>query len=150
MTTQRQENFVRAFVETGDSTRAAVIAGYGGDPSEVQWRLLRTPTVVALLGAELARAKVEDGILARNCLREIAQGASFPAAARVTAARTLFEYVGLLGNKGDGGSSKDPSEMSSDELRDLIARLDRELGDRAKPVNAPIAPPVDDQVSDFL
>lgn len=150
MATERQEIFVRAFVNTGDSTRAAIDAGYGGDPSEVQWRLLRTPTVVAMISAELARARVEDGILARNALREIAQGSSFPAAARVTAARTLFEYVGLLGSRGETGAAKDPSEMSADELRDLIARLDKELGDRAKPVNAPVPALPDSQVSEFL
>ena len=40
--------------------------------------------------------------------------------------------------------------MSADELRDLIDRIERELSERAKPVNAPVPALVDDQVSDFL
>jgi len=148
MTTNRVEIFARAFLEHGDVSRAALDAGYAGN--NYGYKLLDHPNTGAAIAHALQRAKVEDGALARRALRQIAGEDRFPAAARVTAARTLMEYAGMIGTKADSSSSKDPSDMSADELRTLIARLDKELGDRATPVNAPVSIPAPDDVSDFL
>lgn len=148
MTTNRVEIFAAQIISHGDTKLAASEAGYA-DPN-YGYVMLSNPNVAAALAVALQRAKLEDGVLARKALRQIAGEDRFPAAARVTAARTLMEYAGMIGNRGETGAAKDPSEMSAEELRDLIARLDKELGDRATPVNAPTPALPDSEVSDFL
>lgn len=150
--TDMQERFCVALVNNGGhKTAAAIEAGYTTHSARVMAsRILALPHVAARVAVELEEQRTVSGVIAVNVLQTVARGEKYPAAARVTAARTLAEYAGLIGNKSADASTKDPSEMSADELRDLIARLDRELGDRAKPVNAPDSAPIDSEVSDFL
>lgn len=149
---ERQDRFAIEYVNSlGDGTAAALAAGYAESTAKSGVStLLKHPRVAARIAVELEQQRTVSGVIAVTVLQRIAKGETYPAAARVTAARTLAEYAGLIGNRPADASNKDPSEMSADELRDLIARLDRELGDRAKPVNAPDSTPIDDQLSDFL
>lgn len=148
-----QERFCVEYVERhADGTAAALAAGYSNSTAHTQVsRLLSLPTVAARIAVELDKQRTVSGVIGLSVLKEIARHAAAPAAARVTAARTLMEYAGMIGGKPhDPTAGKDPSEMSAEELRTLIARLDKELGDRAMPVNAPIPTLPNSDLSDFL
>lgn len=152
MLTEMQERFSVEYVaRQADGTAAALAAGYADTTAHTMVsRLLSSPHVAARIAVELDKQRVVSGTIGLTVLQSIARQDRFPAAARVTAARTLMEYAGMIGGKAETGATKDPSEMSAEELRTLIARLDKELGDRATPVNAPVLALPDSEVSDFL
>src|SRR3990167_661346 len=80
--------------------------------------------------------------------REIAADVKQQSASRVGAARLLLELAGLIGAGRDARSQdKDPSTMSTAELRAEIQRLDRAVSDRAAVV-APTVPTLDHELFD--
>jgi phage terminase small subunit len=145
--TTRRHIFLTRLLASGDVALSAREAGYAVDGYGYQ--LLRDPNVAAELQILLQQAKAEDVTFARYVLHTIAGDKDQPGGARVTAARTLLEYAGAMQKAGDRGASKDPSEMTADELRGLITRLDRELGDRAKPVEGTESVPLPSEVVDM-
>jgi hypothetical protein len=147
MLTERRVTFLNRMVEHGDVRLAAEQAGFS--QPIYGYEILKEQSVQAELRATLERAKTEDIVFARSVLWKIAGHTDAPAGARVTAARTLLEYAGAMQKVGNGPSGKDPSEMTGDELRALIDRLDRELGDRAKPVEGTESVPLPSQVIDM-
>lgn len=150
MLTAMQERFAVEYVgRMGDGTSAALAAGYAESTAHTMVsRLLSSPFVAARIVAEVERQRAISGTIGLMTMQKIAKGDNYPAAARVTAARALMDYARLF-DRADS-SAKDPADMSADELRDLIGRIERELSERAKPVNAPVPALIDDQVSDFL
>jgi len=149
MATERQISFVKALVRSGDQTQAAIDAGYAQESAAVAAsKLLALPSVSAMIAVELERVRIEGGLLGFNTLRLISRSDKAPAAARVTAARTLMEYAGMIGRTGQ--AEKDPADMSTEELRHLLGRIDTEIVSRAKPVNGPVASPIPSQVIDLI
>jgi len=146
------EKFAVEYVRNNaQGTAAALFAGYAESTAVHQVsRILSLPIVQATIARELGIQRAVSGTIGLYVLQEVARSAAFPAAARCTAARTLMEYAGLIGAKGDPGASKDPSEMTTAELHATLARIDREIGDRAKPVNGPMVSPIPDEVAEFL
>lgn len=71
---------------------------------------------------------------------------------RLDAAKTILDRVGIAPQKTGATPSegRGMSEMSVDELRAHVEALEHELGNRARPVDAPDAPVEDAQVLDAL
>lgn len=103
------------------------------------------------MARELDKARAEAGVIGLNVVKKLAEGEHIPPNVRATAARTLLEFAGLIGKtRADAADGKDISERSADELRALIARLDQELGDRAKVVAEAETADIPSQVLDML
>ena len=94
--------------------------------------------------------RFEAARVALATFHEIAADKTAQATARIGAARALGEIAGLLGvGKETLGSGKEPQEMSTDELHDLVGKLSGELAGRAKPIT-PRSEPSLRQVTDLL
>lgn len=149
MLTDLQTAWVREFIAVGDATRASELAGYSLPTARViGWKHLQNRAVMAAVAAALECAKAEGGVIAVRVLKEIAEKGRNEGA-RVTAARALGEWAGIIGRQA-GDAVKDPAEMSTAELRQLLAKVDSEIASRAKPVNGPDASPIPQQVIDLL
>lgn len=110
----------------------------------------------------ITSALQRDAKKARRFLRQVLDGAVFDdeqlatmaaTKLRMEAAHLLLDRAGYVPPKAGEPNQvmKDPSEMGSDELRVFLARAERELGNRAFPVDsAPIAPDPNQQVLDML
>jgi len=147
MATEMQSAFISAVSRGIEPIQAARDAGYRM-PAVTVYQLLRSPRVIEEIARNLERSRVESGAIGLSVAREIAQLRVAPAAARMTAARTLMEWAGMLGR--NGPQEKDPADMSTEELRQLLGRIDTEIVSRAKPVNGPVASPIPSQVIDLI
>ncbi len=110
------------------------------------------PTIALALEQEIARRAREGALVALKVLRKIAEDETKPSQARVSAAKALAEIAHLTGAHQASGSSKDPSEMTLEELRADLVRLDRieaELGQRARVIR-PSEPIVDPELVELL
>jgi phage terminase small subunit len=126
--TDRQQQFVHEIVKSGvNPTEAARRAGYRA-PKETSYTLTRTPHIVLAIRQE--RARMFDGDLANVAavtLRDIMLDSQAPAAARVSAARTVLEVTRELGRRqDDAGSDKQLHEMTPEELAGLISKWEVE------------------------
>lgn len=126
--TPMQGQFVREVVANGvNPTEAARRAGFAV-PREAGYRLSRLPHVMAAVRQE--RARLFDGELANvaaETLRQVMTDPEAPAAARVSAARTVLEVTRELGRRqDDGGADKQLHEMTPDELAGLISKWEAE------------------------
>lgn len=152
--------FVHAYVNSGNIELASAQSGFSGSTGQY---IIRQDIVQAALRQEMQRALNEDAALARAFLREILDGSAFPEGRkdsegalklRADVGKTLMDRAGYVAPKaGDGASpgAKDPSEMTSDELRAFIDKAEATLADRAKPIdNAPNAPVDDSQIADLI
>lgn len=64
---------------------------------------------------------------------EIASNKDAPAHARVAAARLVLEVAGLVGaGRSQAPKDKEPSQLTTEELRARVADIDREIADRAR------------------
>jgi hypothetical protein len=147
MATERQITFARAVARGLEPIQALAEAGYS-ESANYAWKLIRSPAVVEIIRQELEAQRVDAGAIGFRVMREIAEKGKNEGA-RVTAARTLLEYAGLIGRQA-GDAVKDPAEMSTAELRQLLAKVDSEIASRAKPVNGPEASTIPQQVLDLL
>lgn len=134
--TQMQQDFVFAIVSEGcNPTEAARRAGFES-PKAAAYRLPRIPHIAAAIRQE--RIKLFDADLANvaaHTLRSVMQDTSAPAAARVSAARTVLEVTRELGRaKEDPADDKSLGEMTADELASLIDRWQGERAAMAKDV----------------
>lgn len=128
--TPKQQVFVRELVHGNETpTGAARKAGYNS-PQQTGYVLSRTPHIVMAVRQERARL-FDNGLanIAAATLRSVMLDESAPAAARVSAARTVLEVTREIGRRQeDPTSEKDLSEMTAEELAGLI---DRWKGERA-------------------
>lgn len=147
MATERQITFARAVARGLEPIQALAEAGYS-ESANYAWKLVRSPAVVEIIRQEIEAQRVDAGSIGLRVMREIAERGKNEGA-RVTAARTLLEYAGLIGRQA-GDAVKDPAEMSTAELRQLLAKVDSEIASRAKPVNGPESSPIPQQVLDLL
>lgn len=114
------------------------------------WQLLSSSTIAGLIADELTRVKAEAGAIGYQTAVTIARNEKLPAGARMVAARTLLEFGGYIGKRQDDAPGKDLGELSADQLRDLVTKIDKELGDRARPVNTIESQALPSQLSDML
>lgn len=134
--TPMQQDFVRVLVTQGaNATEAARQAGFA-KPKEAAYRVTRLPHVAAAIRQE--RARVFDADLANvaaETLRAVMTDKEAPAAARVSAARTVLEVTRELGRRQeDGSNDKQLHEMTPDELAGLISKWEVERSKVAKDI----------------
>jgi phage terminase small subunit len=126
--TPMQQVFVREVVANAcNQTEAAKRAGFG-TPRQAAYVLSRTPHVQAAIRQERARMFDADlANVAAATLRSVMTDSEAPAAARVSAARTVLEVTRELGRRQDDqDADKQLHEMTPDELAGLIDKLDSE------------------------
>lgn len=124
--TDQQTSFVEQLVSNGcTQTEAARRAGYA-DPGMEAWRLMRKPHVIAAVREH--RERLISGSLANvaaETFREVMENKAYPAAARVAAARAVWEAAGhFSGADKNKGQDRPLNEMTEDELRAFIAKAD--------------------------
>jgi DNA-binding CsgD family transcriptional regulator len=119
----------------------------------------RNERVVAALRILLERQLVSDAHAARVVLRQMLDDPETNGRVRADCARILLDRAGFVPPKAKEREGDDValSEMGPDQLRSFVARAQRELADRAKPVinvapadSAPQRAPGDSDLSDLL
>jgi len=97
--TEMQERFAAEYaMNGGDSTAAAIAAGYSEKSAgDMGRRTLAFPHVEAAVLKELIKLRSRSAAIGLNAMIQIAVNERAPAAARVSAARSLMEHAGLLG-----------------------------------------------------
>lgn len=148
----RQKTFVAAILNGRDPKAAARESGYSESSG---YRLTTTPKIQAALRSELMRRMATEGLpLAYSVLVSILRDESAPARVRVDAAKTVLDRGGMPAQRASAikeTSEKSLSEMTTDELRAMVDKLEGALSDRAKPVDSDrSARPDPDQAPDFL
>lgn len=152
----QQRRFIKLLLhETADPFKAAEAAGYAAPDVSVQ-DLMRDPAIVAAIEFELAR--VVQGELAPKAFRVIKKilddvgGTIY--GARVVA-DTALKVAAMAGFGGSGRSirktddERGVDQLSTEELRRLVSRLDDELAGRAKDVT-PRCEPMAEDLADLL
>lgn len=145
---EQARQIVLCYVRLGSASDVAAICGVGVDDVN---NLLSTVAGGNAVRAEIMRQLATDGArIGYQAIKHVAQDRFAPAAARVAAGKVLLQAAGLVdaaqaGKPGEPGKSI--SQMSRAELlafmeskRSEIEQVERELGDRATPINAPVAP----------
>jgi phage terminase small subunit len=120
--TPRQREFVYYLVHQADSpTVAARKAGYAQAKMSA-YTMTRLPHIQIAIRQERSRYFEADlANVAAGTLRQIMLDDEAPAAARVSAARTVLEVTREIGRRQDDPADDRPlSEMTPDELADLI------------------------------
>lgn len=160
LSTEQHRKFVYSIIRGIPVETASTLAGF---KSGYGYYLLRSAQIQVAIREEMQRALQEDAIAARSFLRTILDGTAFPEERRnsegalklrADVGKTLMDRAGYVAPKaGDGASpgAKDPSEMTSDELRAFIDKAEATLADRAQPVDsAPDAPVDQTHLADML
>lgn len=137
--TGMEREFVRHMARTHDQSYAAAKAGYAV-PKNAGWKLMSNELIQIAVRSEVEKALKEKlGPAAVYNLAEIALDKAQPAGARVKASEILMKAAGLGAQEGDSG--KELHEMTGDELRREIARMEahqqamqRALADQARPI----------------
>lgn len=151
---ERQRAFVSYYVETGDATKSARLAGYSENTiAHLGRAILGSPAVVACLHAEVSRALVSDAAMARHVIATLAADTTISPKVRLDAAKTLLDRAGHVAPKArDAQNATDLplNEMTVDELKTLAATLEAEIAGRAKTVSSADAAPIDDAAVDLI
>jgi phage terminase small subunit len=120
--TPKQREFVHNLVVLGENaTAAARRAGYNY-PNVTSCQLVQLPHIQLAIRQERSRFfEVDLANVAAGTLRQIMLDEEAPAAARVSAARTVLEVTREIGRRQEDQADDRPlSEMTPDELADLI------------------------------
>lgn len=148
--TAQQQEFVRLVALGTPHDEAAVLAGYA---PHTGWSVMQSPAVRRVLHLAISEVLVTEGApLAVKTLLEVVKNKEYSPRDRVAAARTILDRAGYTGKStsADSPADKPLSEMSTDELKALVDKLEGELADRATPVNAPESHGKPAQYLDFL
>lgn len=150
--TDKEDDFVLEFVQTGDAVRAASVAGYA--QPEIQGRAIaRRPRVAAAIRIETTRRMQHMAPVALTVLDKIMRDEKAPAGARVDAAKTILDranYVSDPKRTDRSDDNKPLAEYSVEELERLVERLEEQRAGAAKDVSAPLLRANDDQAIDPL
>ena len=137
-----QSKFADELVSAGCTpTEAARRAGYA-DPSQEAWRLLRKPHVIAAV-REMRERLISGSLanIAAETLREVMTNQAYPASARVSAARVVFEAAGHF-QRVDRDAEMPLNEMSEAELTAFIARQDQIIASGGAPLTIKVVEPL--------
>jgi hypothetical protein len=106
--TELQARFAIAFANNGGkATEAAIEAGYSEKSAkDLGRRAFETPHVQELIMLELNRLRSRAGAVGLAAVVEVAQSDKAPAAAKVSAGRTLMEFAGMLSAKDIGDAQR--------------------------------------------
>lgn len=137
---EKQRLFISELVEKAlNPTAAARAAGYN-DPRGTSYYLMQQPHIQLAIRA--ARARLIGGDLANialGTLKHVMVDSDAPAAARVSAARTVLEMSGELRKDATtDDSGKKLHEMSLDELSAVIEKWEGQRAAAAKDITPAI------------
>lgn len=131
--TDKQHVFVAHLVDGVHYAKAYELAGYSADQANA-YHLYRHPGVSAAIRAEMTRRlQDEDAPAARKLLRRFLEDEEADKKLRVDCAKTLLSRGGYVEPKAieaPAPGTKDPSEMSGQELDQMIDRMRTELRQR--------------------
>jgi len=145
----RQLLFVEAVASGIPPAEAARSAGYVGDA----YSALKSPSVrqaISLAVQEILQ--LEGAPVALNLLLQTIRNEGAPIKIRVDCAKAILDRAGHTARQRapDSGPGKDLNEMSTEELKSLVDRLEGELAERAQPLDAPDETGVSPEVLDLL
>ena len=130
----RLRKLVDAFLLTGAERRAGELVGFSQLEREMAFRSMPVQVAIA---EELKRAVLSDGALASMILRTVAVDTVAPATSRVAAARTLIApWHAMVAAGATATDTRTLSELSVDQLRAIVDKLEAERGNQATLVNA--------------
>lgn len=137
--TSMERAFVRTMAKPHTSETAASAVGYS-NPRVAGWKLMKNDLIANAVRSEARKFLDEKaGPAAVYNLAEIMLDTAQPAGARVKASEILGKWSGMAGDA--DGPGKELHEMTADELRDHIARMEtrrqameRALADQSRPV----------------
>lgn len=129
--TGMESRFIKGYVATGDATYAADKAGYA-HPRIRGAEMAAKPAIQAAVRDEVSRRLDDLVILATDRLATILRDQAAPNKDVIAASKVVFTHWGA--KEGQGAGSKDPSEMSGDELHRRISDLQGEAAARARPI----------------
>lgn len=137
--TAQERTFIGAYVARGDATAAAKEAGYAQPRSAASHALARPAIQAEILQLQTARLFNEVLPLAVDVVIDVLTNKAAPAGAKIQAAKLAFDRT--LGAQ-DGAKSKEPHEMTAEEISQAIAELRKVASEKAaividaKPVKA--------------
>lgn len=112
-----------------------------GNPHKAAKDFMARPDVLLAIRRHSVGTLVGEGVpLAIKTLFQILKDEAAPARVRVDAAKTVLDRAGIAAARPAAPEAKNEkalSDMSPDELRALISRLENEVAERAEPVLAP-------------
>lgn len=144
--TDKQRDFVNAFLANGGKRKlAAISAGYTHPDIEAS-RLMHNPAVVGAIKRATASAITDMSQVALATIKQIMLDTAAPPAARFAAAKWTLEAEGhgvaaqaLQLRAGTDPQDKPMSEWTLADLEEMVARKEREV-DALRPNKAPIVP----------
>jgi hypothetical protein len=146
---ERQAEFVRAFVATGDAHLAGLSAGYA--PSTARnagSQLLESATVIMAI-VEAARLRLARGApIALNTVEHLMKNAASERV-RLEASKAWLDRAGLVAPRPpDERNSIEPPlhEMTIEELQAKVMQMDSEIAKRAKDITPPASDPAADLI----
>lgn len=130
--TDKEQKFMEAYIRTSDRVYAEKQAGLR---SRSGYAILSRPACMDFIVKRQRARMAHDALpLAVATVIEVMGNPKAPANARVSAAREVFNQV-LGKDETDGaGSSKEPHEMSAEELAEAISKLESVAAGRARQV----------------
>lgn len=134
---EMQKQFAVEYVMNGGKgAQAARRAGYSKESARtLSCQLLSRPHIQEFIRKELEIQRCKAGAVGLHTLYQITQNEKASTSSRVSAARALLEYAGMIGGSKDAGKGvKEPGEMTAEELRAFIDNAEGELAKRARPV----------------
>lgn len=150
---EAERRFAAAYVQTADARAALRASGLPEASGHTIRRLQYDPRIILAIQTEVAvRIKTEGAIIAQNVLIEIARDRDAAKGARVDAAKTLLDRAGHIAPRAEAQTKEGRAlaDYSIDELRSLVSQLERDRGDQARTVNAPVSPVASLELSDML
>lgn len=140
---EREQNFVQAFVETGNASQSALAAGYSKNTAqEARRALLTRPSILHSIQVAVRKRMIASAPMAQRVIEELAKNEDIAPRVRLDAARTLLDRAGHVAPRIAEKPSEAPlHELSTDALKQLASRLEGELAGRAKPVISATAAP---------
>ena len=131
--TPSEKAIAKAMAETNDIKYAAYSAGLSPISGGAH-RAAQRPAVMAEIARQQQELLFSEILpLALKVHKEILADPKAPAGARVQAVKLAYDRT--LGAEG-AGQSKEPHEMTADEIAEAIAKLEQVAADRARPVSA--------------
>jgi len=98
--------------------------------------------VAAIQAAVSLRIRTEGAAVAHSVLLEVARDKQAPKGVRVDAAKALLDRAGFVAPRAEApkqGEGRPLSDYSIEELRGLVAQLERNRGDQAKDVSRAVS-----------
>lgn len=128
--TPQEKAFIESYVVVCDAQEAAKEAGYA-QPRSQGYQVLQRPHIQSEI-TKIQQERIANTLLplAVNAIERLLISEKTPAGAVVQAAKLVMDRV--LGES--GADSKEPHEMTGDELANALAKLRQEAANRAKPV----------------